>query len=115
MFPQILFISQNSRTRRVYHELTQNIMCELNSVRSIADALVHIVLTPPDLIILDGTLPIFEISMFVEVLKKKPSLKEIPLFVLGLTERRHLFPIATKFIETNNDFVRYLKDFCSTV
>ena len=115
MLPQVLFISQDSRTRRVYHELAQNITCELNSARSIADALVQLVLNPPDLIILDGTLPIFEISMFLEVLKKKSSLKKTPLFVIGLTERRHLFPAETHFIETNDDFVRSLKDFCSTV
>ncbi|OGJ22553.1 MAG: hypothetical protein A2804_02165 [Candidatus Pacebacteria bacterium RIFCSPHIGHO2_01_FULL_46_10] len=115
MLPQVLFISQNSRTRRVYHELTQNITCEPNSARAIADALVQIILTPPDLIILDGALPIFEVSMFLEVLQKKPSLKRIPLFVFGLMERRHLFPADTRFIETNDDFVRCLQDFCSTV
>ncbi len=115
MYPQVLLISTNSRTRRVYHSSTEKVHCECIPAKSIADALVQMVANRIDVIIIDSELSVFEVSMFLEIINKKSQWSALPLIVIGDTIPRHLFPKHAHFVQSETDFVRSLSDLCASV
>lgn len=113
--PQVLFISQNSRTRRVYHDLLNGEECDLVWAKSVADSLAQLVINSIDIIVMDDSIPMFEVSMFIEMLEKKPEWSELPLVVRGFSEQRHVFPPNARFAETDSQIVSCLKDLCASI
>lgn len=115
MFPQVLLISQNSRLRRLYHHAAEAIECEIRPCTSIADALLQLVMTQIQVIIIEESIPMFEVTVFLDILAKKPEWNKAHLVAIGFEGQGHIFPQHTKFCTNESQFVSLLKDICATL
>lgn len=112
--PTLLFISANSRLRRLYHRFAESVDCEYSSAGDVAEGLVHMMLKRPSIVMLDHSLPVFEVTILLEMLEKRPELNTVPLLAIGYDQLRHLFPPQTRFATSEEDIVRELQD-CSVI
>ncbi|HKY74476.1 MAG TPA: hypothetical protein VJ246_04160 [Patescibacteria group bacterium] len=115
MFPQVLLICQNSRTRRLYHRVVEELQCETVIAKSVADSLVQLVVSKPSVVVLEESLPVFDVSMFLDVTKNNQQWMSLPLVVIGFANQRHLFPSRTLFCGNEQEFERSLKEICATL
>lgn len=115
MFPQCLLLCQNSRLRRLYHHAAEGIECEVKPCSTVAEALVQLVVSPASVIIIEESVPIFEITVFLDVLAKKPEWSKAVLFIIGFEGRHHVFPMSARFCSGESHFVSLLKETCATL
>ena len=115
MFPQCLLLCQNSRLRRLYHHAAEGIECEIKPCSTVAEALVQLVVSPAGVIIIEESVPIFEITVFLDVLAKKAEWSKAALVVIGFEGRHHLFPRDTRFCSGESQFVSLVKETCDTL
>lgn len=114
-YPQVLLVSTQAPLRRLYHRMVQELDCELHTAASLANALVELSVHTIDAFILVSGLPEFELSAFLDVLKKKGGWKHIPLIVVGYEHARHTFPQETRFASSHEEAVRILTSLLETM
>lgn len=115
IYPQVLLISQNSRTRRLYHRLLGSLECELHTAQSVSDALVRLASGNADVIVFEQDLPAFEVSTFFEVIEQKPAWSSIPIIAVGYETLGHLFPKRTQFAATSESVASLLSELLRTL
>lgn len=115
MTPQILIISANSRVKRLYHQFLSPEQCDLLVMSDVADGLVFLAMGNVAALLIDTSLPDFDIAMLLSLLKKKSSWKTLPLLAVGFANIRHVFPKHTRFAQTPEQAVSILKEILATV
>ncbi|MBI5151604.1 MAG: hypothetical protein HZA34_03445 [Candidatus Pacebacteria bacterium] len=115
MLPQVLFISQNSRLRRLYHQSAMQAEYELIPTKSITEALLQLVMNPFSLIVIEESLPMFEVCTFFDVIDQKSGWADVPIIAIGFEGKRHMLPKRSVYCESSSHFVRLLKDLCATM
>ncbi len=114
-YPQILLISVKPTIRRLYHRKLQDTECELHTAKSIADALATMAVKHIDIIILCSPLPDFELSMFLDLLYKRPQWEHISLLAVEYDHLRHIFSKDTRFANTTEESVSSLQSLLATL
>lgn len=89
--------------------------CEISPCKSVADALVQMVVTHPSLVVLIEPIPIFDLSIFVDILMQHVDWKTLPILAVHFPAQRHLFPTHTHHVNDQNEAVRMLKELISTL
>ena len=107
MASSILCISINSRTRRLYHRLAETVDCECRTSSDIAEALTLMTIQRPSHLFLDSSIPVFEVSVLLDLLEKKPGWKEIQLAIVGFdSELHHIFPHRAWFLPDSEEDIK---------
>lgn len=115
IYPQILLISSNSTLRRLYHRILSDTDCELHTAKSITEALATMAVKHIDIVIIVSPLPDFELSMFLDLLSKRPQWEHVSLIAVGYEHIRHVFSKDTHFANSNDEVVSTLKEFLTTL
>jgi CheY-like chemotaxis protein len=121
LYPQVIILSHNSKLRKVYQSLLHDVECEVHSAKNVADMLVTMVLNDVHVVVLDNSLPSFDILTLLEILRSKPQWKNVKLVALGCSEIAHLMPKNTVHVplidsdKTKQSFVSSVSASCDTV
>lgn len=115
MLPHIVLICSNSRLRRLYQTSLSSVECEITPCKSVAEALVQIIVSHPSIIVIVESVPIFDLSILLDILAQHADWKELPVIAVGFTSNRTLFPPSTHHVIDENQFVRILKELIATL
>ncbi len=115
MYPQILLICTNSTLRRLYHRKLSDTECELHTAKSITEALATMAVKHIDIVVLVSPLPDFELSMFLDLLSKRPQWEHIKLLTEGYEHIRHIFSKDTRFAKSSEETVSSLQEMVATL
>ena len=115
MLPQVIILSQNPSTRKVYHRLLSETACELFPTKNVAEALVCVAAGRTDALVFDDSIETFEICTLFEVLQAKPSWSSIQLFAQGYAQNGHILPVGCKNGANTKEVVSFVQAFVSSM
>ncbi|OGJ41600.1 MAG: hypothetical protein A2378_04115 [Candidatus Pacebacteria bacterium RIFOXYB1_FULL_44_10] len=113
-YPHLLCLSQHSTMRREYLQFVESLSCEVKVCSTIEEALVQCVVSLPNILILDDSFSVYEVSVLVRVFQEKKDWQTVSMFVVGNVEK-HLFPKETVFVQSIHELVNSLKDVFDTL
>ncbi len=73
------------------------------------------VVAHPSIIIIVESVPIFDLSILLDILVQHADWKELPIIAVGFTLNRRLFPSHTHHADDENQIVRILKELVATL
>lgn len=75
----------------------------------------QIVIIHPSIIVIVESVPIFELSVLLDILAQHADLRETPVIAAGFTSNRTLFPPSTHHAIDELQIVRILKELIATL
>ena len=73
------------------------------------------VVSHPSIIVIIESVPIFDLSVLLDILAQHADWKELPIIAARFSTNRRLFPSHTHHVEDENQIVRILKELIATL